>query len=194
MAVDTRNERAAGINLLLPWSSSLPENDGDVDVADRQQHAWCYPGILAAPPYVAPRVGQGAHKELIVQTLWQAPKRDVIHDPALDRAIRTAAGHLAAEVKATQVKLDDRVEKIKAEIQAAADEGVDGLIDLEMELLELEEDEEKLKGERKAIAAMRTQKSRALANQASAKKRARDEKKKKQVLRQMAKARAAKKG
>ncbi len=148
--------------------------------------------FVAKEEFIAPvekRVGRGKAKPFEMQTMWQAPKRDVIHDPALDRALRTAAGHLSAEVKATQVKLDNRVEKIKAEIQTAADQGIDSMIDLEMELLEIEEDEEKLKGERKAITAMRTQKSRALAVDAMAKKRARDEKMKKKFVRRMAKAR-----
>jgi hypothetical protein len=47
MPVNTRNERAAAINLLLGFGRVLPDPDaGAEDQADRQQTALSYPGIL----------------------------------------------------------------------------------------------------------------------------------------------------
>ena len=52
MAVDTRNKRASAISIGLPWRGLLPEPDGTIDQADRQQVALVYVGILAGEPVV----------------------------------------------------------------------------------------------------------------------------------------------
>ncbi len=154
-----------------------------------------YGGVEAGEPVVIVivRPGQGAHKQLIVQTVWQAPKGDIVTDRALAQAYSDASRHLMDEVKATKVKLDNQVDAVKTSIEEAGEQGQESLIGLEMKLLDLEEEEVKLEEDRKAVVRMRTKRSRALANQAGAKKRARDEKEKKRILRNMAKARKAKK-
>lgn len=53
MAVDTRNKRASCLGHAQPWRVVLPNPDAAAeDQADRQQLAYCYPGILAGAPVV----------------------------------------------------------------------------------------------------------------------------------------------
>lgn len=54
MAVDTRNKRASCLGLAFAAALVLPAPDGAIDAADRQQTAYCYAGIAAAPPTPTP--------------------------------------------------------------------------------------------------------------------------------------------
>ena len=47
MALDTRNKRASAVGLALAWRLVLPNPDGSLIQADRQQAALCYAGIDA---------------------------------------------------------------------------------------------------------------------------------------------------
>jgi len=53
--LDTREKRASGIHVAIPWRGLLPLPDGAIGQADRQATATCYAGILAseAGPVVA---------------------------------------------------------------------------------------------------------------------------------------------
>src|SRR3972149_6776371 len=46
--LDTREKRASGVHVGLPWRGLLPLPDGAITQADRQQAAAWYAGILAA--------------------------------------------------------------------------------------------------------------------------------------------------
>ena len=48
MAIDTRNERASALLFSFPASRVLPDPNGGIDQADRQQVAVSYCGILAS--------------------------------------------------------------------------------------------------------------------------------------------------
>ena len=45
--LDTREKRASGVHVGVPWRGVLPLPDGTVSQADRQQVATFYAGILA---------------------------------------------------------------------------------------------------------------------------------------------------
>ena len=45
--LDTREKRASGAHVALPWRALLPLPDGALSQADRQQAATMYAGILA---------------------------------------------------------------------------------------------------------------------------------------------------
>jgi len=47
--IDTRAKRMSSFHETLPWMT-LPDPDGSIDQADRQQNAWRYSGILAEAP------------------------------------------------------------------------------------------------------------------------------------------------
>lgn len=50
MALDTRNKRSSAINVSIPWRGQLPDPNGSINQADRQQVGLHYSGILAASP------------------------------------------------------------------------------------------------------------------------------------------------
>jgi hypothetical protein len=54
MAVDTRQKRASAIGLGLAALLVLPAPNGTIDLADQQQAASVYAGILAAPSVEIP--------------------------------------------------------------------------------------------------------------------------------------------
>ena len=51
--LDTREKRASGVHVSLPWRGLLPLPDGTVSQADRQQTATFYAGIAAGEVEVA---------------------------------------------------------------------------------------------------------------------------------------------
>ena len=51
--LDTREKRASGVHVSLPWRGLLPLPDGTVSQADRQQSATYYAGVLAVEAEVA---------------------------------------------------------------------------------------------------------------------------------------------
>ena len=46
MAVDTRDERASAVMMMLPFGRLLPHPNGGVSAADRAQTAYSYAGFL----------------------------------------------------------------------------------------------------------------------------------------------------
>ena len=55
MSIDSRDKRAAGVNVASPWRAILPAPDGTVgQLSDRQIVAGSYPIILAIGVYVEP--------------------------------------------------------------------------------------------------------------------------------------------
>lgn len=44
--IDTRNKRFSITHLLCPWRMTLPNPDGTLDQADRQQGQYLYAGLL----------------------------------------------------------------------------------------------------------------------------------------------------
>ena len=55
MAIDSRDKRAAGVNVASPWRAILPAPDGTVgQLSDRQVQTFLYPIILAIGVFVEP--------------------------------------------------------------------------------------------------------------------------------------------
>ncbi len=68
MAVDTKQKRASAIGVRWAWLPILPDADGSVSQADRQDVAFTYTGILSASPVVA-AVSKVLHALQFVSTL-----------------------------------------------------------------------------------------------------------------------------
>lgn len=71
MAVDTRNKRGSSACQGLIGLEILPDPDGNIDQADRQQTAWSYPGILAAGEISYSDVGtKFLYRQAEIPGLW----------------------------------------------------------------------------------------------------------------------------
>jgi hypothetical protein len=69
MAIDTPNKRNSAISAARVWVLGGPLPDAVIDQADRQQIAWCYAGILAAPPGDLPLTGACAVLSIAVKPI-----------------------------------------------------------------------------------------------------------------------------
>ena len=67
MALDTANKRGSAISTAREWIVVLPQPDGAISQADRQQIAWVYAGILAGPPFDIPITGACAVLSIAVK-------------------------------------------------------------------------------------------------------------------------------
>ncbi len=80
---------------------------------------------------VVVRPGQGAHKQPIEQTVWIAPKKEILEDPAMDRAFQEVARNLTKDLNQVEVKLSNRQEAIDIQLQQLELLEEQRLIDLE---------------------------------------------------------------
>ena len=124
-----------------------------------------------------------------VETIFNAPKKKPEDDPVLDRMIKDMARHETKSLNAKEIGIQNQEDNARQgiiDMGNARRLGPMEILAYEEELHEIAESRKALKAERKAVARMRTQKSRALMKKALIEKRAKAKKaERKRILKKM---------